>query len=76
LSERGATISLTVDHVGAEVRVMRKQEAVFKLLGLLVVGAFVHRAAGRQAAALGLPVFAVTLGGVAATAALGKVLGE
>lgn len=55
---------------------MRKQEAVLKLLGLLVVGAFVHRAAGRQAAALGLPVFAVTFGGVAATAALGKVLGE
>jgi hypothetical protein len=51
-------------------------EAALKLLGLLVIGAFVHRAAGRQAVALGLPVFAVTLGGVAAAAALGKMLGE
>lgn len=48
-----------------------KQEHWVKLLGLIALGLVIHKAAGKQAAALGVPAWAVTL----LTGGLGLALG-
>lgn len=70
-------VRCSTDHqVGEEVRKMSKNgEAWLKFAGLVAVGVVVHKATAKQAAALGLPSFTVTLASMAAGAVLSSKLG-